>query len=103
MKEYTMTKTLFKMKKKTHTTVRVKRRRELYEGNFGTVSFGDGPNDFCKRPWTLNKVMATFLFCLLWSECPLSSLSSLIQCFVLFFFSFDEATCLISTSWHRNL
>lgn len=41
MKEYTITKTLFKMKK-THTTVRVKRRRELYEGKFGTVSFGDG-------------------------------------------------------------
>lgn len=37
MKEYTITKTLFKMKKKTHTTVRVKRRRELYEGKFGTV------------------------------------------------------------------
>lgn len=33
MKEYTITKTLFKMKK-THTTVRVKRRRELYEGKF---------------------------------------------------------------------
>lgn len=42
MKEYTITKTLFKMKKKTHTTVRVQRRRELYEGKFGTVSFGDG-------------------------------------------------------------
>lgn len=43
MKEYTITKTLFKMrKKKTHTTVRVKRRRELYEGKFGTVCLGDG-------------------------------------------------------------
>lgn len=53
MKEYTITKTLFKMKKKTHTTVRVKRRQELYEGKFGTVfpvgtDLRDGPNDFCK-------------------------------------------------------
>lgn len=49
----------------------------------------DGPNDFCKRPRTLNKVMATFLFCLLWSECPLSSLSFLLyDVFVCFFFVF---------------
>lgn len=65
----------------------------------------DGPNDFCKRPWTLNKVTATFLFCLLWSECPLSLLSFLLYNVFFFFFSFDETTCLISTScnWHRNL
>lgn len=76
MKEYTITKTLFKMKKKkTHTTVRVKRRRELYEGKFGTVSFW-GPD--LRDAWTLNKVTATFLFCLLWSECPLSLLSFLL-------------------------
>lgn len=42
MKEYTITKTLFKMRKKTHTTVRVKRRRELCEGKFGTACLGDG-------------------------------------------------------------
>lgn len=49
--------------------------KESLGGPFGGLDLRDGPNDFCKRPWTLNKVTAIFLFCLLWSECPLSLLS----------------------------
>lgn len=51
--------------------------KEVWDSFLLGTDLRDGPNDFCKRPWTLNKVTATFLFCLLWSECPLSLLSSL--------------------------
>lgn len=90
MKEYTITKTLFKMKKKTKKHILPSESREgeidamesLGQFPLG-MDLRDGPNDFCKHPWTLNKVTATFLFCLLWSECPLSLLSYLLHIFFL--------------------
>ena len=64
----------------------------------------DGPNDFCKW-WQL----CCFVSCGLNAPCLrcLLSYTMFWFCFLFFvlFFSFDETTCLISTScnWHRNL
>lgn len=53
MKEYTITKTLFKMRKKKHILPSVSREGENYvKESLGQFALGtdmrDGPNDFCQ-------------------------------------------------------
>lgn len=82
MKEYTITKTLFKMKKKQNTYY-----RELYEGRFGTVFLWGQICEmdlvtFASVLWTQNDGNFPVLSPVV---CPLSSLSFLLyNVFVLF-------------------
>lgn len=99
MKEHTITKTLFKMKKKKKTTEnyiiedlgQFSSRGQIREMDLVTLQASFGP-----------KMTATLLFCLLWSAlCLLCLLSSsvFISLFFLFFcFVLMITTCLIRTS-----
>lgn len=100
MKEYTITKTLFKMKKKTTYY------RKLYHGRFGTVFLWGQIREmdlvtFASVLWTQNDGnFAVLVSCGL--PLCLLCLFSLLQCF---HFVLMITTCLTRTScyWHRNL